>query len=993
MKKIFLLAFAFLFTQILNINLCFAQQKILAYYNTGKTGSITFEASPDTLRDLSGNGYNLHKQGAPLFFADAPPDKRLKGEGSVLFNGSASYTIKKSITAEHGKFIVETWVKANTIDNNDDHLGETFAVVAYGDDKGGYQIAQQGSNWVAVVDGSKIYVMAPVTVGAWVHLTMVGDGNKNALYVNGKNVGSFAISRSVSDNFSLGDATDKKHFHGLIYEARLSSFTGAYNAKYLLLNTAEIAKTEKLVSAQQKDLINALSKNEGIISVAAFPDNTAKKDWLVEPVSQPVHLYLQKAKDGLSAMFRMENGLVSRDFLIADNIACVSYKNLYNNAEYIRAVKPEVRVMLDSTLYNIGGLTGQPEKAYLLQSWYKDLVSDPNSFVFAGIDVTQPEMRYNWQQKFNAVAAEWPPKGLHVVMHYKVPFTDSAKLKGLQIDVHYEMYEGAPIIAKWFTVKNNSSNNIVVNKMDCEVLAVNQDQLNRILVQSDYSFAAENNSVEGSGSTLYPSEDVANPARFGYTTTHWEVDPDYNTWATQEPEVDVMFLKNQHRCLLLSKTLFGPGAHVQKDSVFQSFTTFELLQDSDDKERQLLGERKLLRRLAPQVTESLLCGGITSNDPVKLKGFIDQMGELGFERLDVMAWPGISHDNLDPQYVGLWKNVADYAAAKNIVVGGYELQVASRGRGTEYDVIDPKTNKSGSFFGESVCIASKWQDVYYPKMWKFFDQTGLKTLNVDGPYHGDPCASTIHPHHSGYYDSQWEQWKFQVSVVHELQRRNMYVPMPDAYFLNGSCATGMGYREASANLTPQQQLLLGRQYIYDGTWYKAPTMGWMTLQLVGFYSDDPNVGLEPLSKNISRYETGLFQHLASGCQFTVRGNRLYDTPETKAMVTKWVGWFKKYRDILTSDIIHIGRPTGRDLDAMFHVNPKLKTKGMLILFNPTDQPIERNFTIPMYYTGIKTTATIKEKEGEGKAYTVDKNGNIVVSVLVKANGFTWLQIE
>ncbi len=52
-------------------------------------------------------------------------------------------------------------------------------------------------------------------------------------------------------------------------------------------------------------------------------------------------------------------------------------------------------------------------------------------------------------------------------------------------------------------------------------------------------------------------------------------------------------------------------------------------------------------------------------------------------------------------------------------------------------------------------------------------------------------------------------------------------------------------------------------------------MDWMTLPLAGFYTNDSSTGLEPLSKNIGRYETGLFQYLASVCQLTVRANRLY----------------------------------------------------------------------------------------------------------------------
>ena len=36
--------------------------------------------------------------------------------------------------------------------------------------------------------------------------------------------------------------------------------------------------------------------------------------------------------------------------------------------------------------------------------------------------------------------------------------------------------------------------------------------------------------------------------------------------------------------------------------------------------------------------------------------------------------------------------------------------------------------------------------------------------------------------------------------------------------------------------------------------------------------------------------------------------RLYDSDETKTLVSKWVSFYKKYRDILISDIVHVRRP-------------------------------------------------------------------------------------
>jgi hypothetical protein len=51
-------------------------------------------------------------------------------------------------------------------------------------------------------------------------------------------------------------------------------------------------------------------------------------------------------------------------------------------------------------------------------------------------------------------------------------------------------------------------------------------------------------------------------------------------------------------------------------------------------------------------------------------------------------------------------------------------------------------------------------------------------------------------------------------------------------------------------------------------------------------------------------------------------------------VKKWVGFYKKHRAILDSDIIHVRRPDGRDIDCMMHVNPQLKERALAMVYNP-----------------------------------------------------------
>lgn len=969
----------------LNLN---AKVRAIVHYNFGKSGNVTYSVAPERLEPQVG-GEILRAIGKPVFYADAPGNRRLNGEGCVLFNGkNDGYQLDRAIGNAKDNQILEVWVKARTQDTS----GKEQVLLAHGSRKKGYLIIQKNDRWILVSGGNGGTEIGKVTKDVWTHLALVIEDGEGSAWMNGKQTASFHLTKELADNFSLAISDQRSDFfYGEIYEVRYSTFqSGDFNSDLDFLLDYERVKESSKIRKRKKDALIAQLKQNGLGKelVSSFVDIRQSKDWLVQKVEDSCRLQVLNSKEDKSILFRIENGLISRTFYLGDNVACVSYKNMSNEAEYLRAVKPEARILIDSTWYDVGGLKKQPEYSYLLESWYPLLEASPQAFTLTNIETSLPLMRYPWKQKYNAVATDWPTKGLRVIMTFE-PTNQMPLVKDIVVKVNYEIYQGIPVIAKWIEVINNGKDSVVLNAIETEIIAVNQDQVNNIHVESDYSFALVNADIKGSVLLHLGKEEQS---YLSSSTSRWIVDEEYNTWATQNAMED-KFLGYPHRNLLVSTLPMGPNIKLKNDIPFKSFLTFELLQDCSDKERQSLGVRRMYKKLAPQVTESLIGGGITSHDKIELKKFIEQMSDLGLEQLEIHPWPGISHDNLDSMYVQHWHEIAEYAKERGIIMGGYELQVASRGRGENVDCIDPETGKPGSMFGQSVCIASEWSDYYYSKMWEFFDKTGFLTYSIDGPYHGDLCASTKHRYHRGLKDSQWEQWKMQVNIIHELQRRNMYIPLPDWYFWNGQCSTGMGYREASANLSPQQQMLLGRQYIYDGTWYKLPTMGAMTLQLVGFYTNDSSVGLEPLYENLDHYEQQLFQYLASGCKLTIRGNRLYDTPQTRQMVKKWISWFKQYRDILTSDIIHVERPTGRDLDCILHVNPFIKHKGMIAVFNPTDREIFKKMYIPLYYTGLQGKATLISESGEKQIVELSQNGDLCLPISLKAQGIVWFLIE
>ncbi len=151
--------------------------------------------------------------------------------------------------------------------------------------------------------------------------------------------------------------------------------------------------------------------------------------------------------------------------------------------------------------------------------------------------------------------------------------------------------------------------------------------------------------------------------------------------------------------------------------------------------------------------------------------------------------------------------------------------------------------------------------------------------------------------------------------------------------------------------------------------------------------------LEPLAEHLDTYEAHLAQNFLSGVQACYRGTRLYDTGETKRVVKKWVDLYKRHRSILDSDIIHLRRPDGRDLDGFLHVNPEGSPRGLAVFHNPTGKTIEKSVAVPLYYTGLERLACVREQDGPAVPYNIDRDHKIHLTVRIAPHGRTWFIIE
>jgi hypothetical protein len=707
------------------------------------------------------------------------------------------------------------------------------------------------------------------------------------------------------------------------------------------------------------------------LAVYKQSETAVKGDWLVTPIAEKAGVY--KSADGKDLI--LYNGLVKRAFRISPNVACYDYVNISTNQQLLRSVKAEARITIDGKDYNIGGLHGQTENAYLLPEWLDQFSSGDSDFVFVSYTVNDLQPYLRW------VSRTWTgnrqqPTGKELAFHFTSSLTS---LTGLLVTVHYELYDGIPLIVKWISVENKSTRSYHLNRVVNEILGFVEEESavvgtpeqmkkqHGIYVETNYAF---NNAMR------YDISDQ---------TTHWKTDPAYTS------QVNYNY---QTPCLLEIYPEKGPGIDLQPGQIFKSVRTCELLMDSYDRERRGLAIRKMYRTIAPWTTQNPIFMHLVSRNDQQVKSAIDQCKATGYEAVILSFGSHCNMEDTSADNIARWKALADYAHSRGILIGSYSL-FSSRRISDEDDVIDPVTGKpdAAAFFGHAPCLGSKWGLAYLETLKYFISRTGFDLFENDGPYPGDVCASTTHPGHKGLDDSQWRQMELQKGLYRWCNAQGVYVNAPDWYFMDGTNKIALGYREVNFSLSRAQQKILNRQNIFDGTWEKTPSMGWGFVPLTKYQGGGPEAILEPLSEHLADYEQLMMQYYGAGVQACYRGPRLYDTASTKETVIKVIKWYKKYRDILNADIIHLRRADGRDWDGWMHVNAGLKIKALLMIFNPLQTSITRTIKVPVYYTGIKTAAVVAEKGGKAFSAAVDRNNDIEISFTIKAGSYTWFIIK
>ena len=212
------------------------------------------------------------------------------------------------------------------------------------------------------------------------------------------------------------------------------------------------------------------------------------------------------------------------------------------------------------------------------------------------------------------------------------PAPATAAGDGVSVEVHYELYDGIPLLSKWLVVRNGGDKPIRLNSFTAEILAVVEAEsyvdtnprwdVPSLHVETDYSFG-------GMGT------------KGGNKSVHWVADPSY----TSQVNYDL-----RTPCLLECRPPRGPDQIIPPGGSLESFRIFELAHDSPDRERRGLAQRRFYRTIAPWVTENPVLMHVRSAAPEAVRLAVDQCAEIGFEMVIMTFWSGFDFENRDKAY-------------------------------------------------------------------------------------------------------------------------------------------------------------------------------------------------------------------------------------------------------------------------------------------------------------------------------------------------------
>lgn len=799
------------------------------------------------------------------------------------------------------------------------------------------------------------------------------------------------------------------------------------DAKIEGAETLEITAADPLVSGHVYSLAipaGALENLQGITNREAktftfsvgieLEGNSSESnlgDWLNGEVNIPSTI--EKQDDTVT----ISNGIVERTFDVSRNFMTTGYNNLYTGLDLLEkgSLGADMEIVLNDhytdgddgeVRYQIGG--EESDFAYL------GYTTDEN---------TEEIFHWEYDPRMSDPTMKdmpWPAKGKALIVNYEAKDTVEERYRGVKLQVRYEIYDGIPVISKYVKVINDGGEKIVVQHLRSEILPVQIPKRDALYMETSYNGGNPNHDRNNG---RLQSVQWTDKGSFGQLISQYSYEPDFGQ-KTEE---------------------FGPAYTLQPGETFTGFRTYELFQSSSYYEWQQLAVKKMYRVLFPQTTDNPTIYHLISSDEKKIKEGIDQAKASGFNMVLLSFGSGVNVEDVSAGNIEKYKRICDYAHEKDILIGSYTMAVARGDQGAH--------ESYNGCWGNMRCMTSATAETSLKNALKFYKETGMDCIEIDGTYPSWVCNNKKPEHigHDGEQDSIAKQWEKSVRDFYkDLRELNVYINSPDWHYMNGASMGVMGYEEAAFAIPREHQLIYGREIAYYGTFGKMPSMGWTLVPFSAYTGGDDSV-FWPYDERINDYDYIIALNMMFGVGGSYRGaNGLYQGAPSENVMKTWGAFYNKYDDILNGDVIHIkppvydipegsgSRTSGQtiDIDGFIHASTDTKQKGLGAFFNQTGEKVTQKVKVPLYFTGLTDLKAapapiegshyrddmrvypglgdwydppipeINTPEGiptdrkavlcfgdlEPQEYTIDSNGNIEIELTMEPGTYVWFTV-
>lgn len=799
------------------------------------------------------------------------------------------------------------------------------------------------------------------------------------------------------------------------------------DAKIEGAETLEITAADPLVSGHVYSLAipaGALENLQGITNREAktftfnvgieLEGNSSESnlgDWLNGEVNIPSTI--EKQDDTVT----ISNGIVERTFDVSRNFMTTGYNNLYTGLDLLEkgSLGADMEIVLNDhytdgddgeVRYQIGG--EESDFAYL------GYTTDEN---------TEEIFHWEYDPRMSDPTMKdmpWPAKGKALIVNYEAKDTVEERYRGVKLQVRYEIYDGIPVISKYVKVINDGGEKIVVQHLRSEILPVQIPKRDALYMETSYNGGNPNHDRNNG---RLQSVQWTDKGSFGQLISQYSYEPDFGQ-KTEE---------------------FGPAYTLQPGETFTGFRTYELFQSSSYYEWQQLAVKKMYRVLFPQTTDNPTIYHLISSDEKKIKEGIDQAKASGFNMVLLSFGSGVNVEDVSAGNIEKYKRICDYAHEKDILIGSYTMVVARGDQGAH--------ESYNGCWGNMRCMTSATAETSLKNALKFYKETGMDCIEIDGTYPSWVCNNKKPEHigHDGEQDSIAKQWEKSVRDFYkDLRELNVYINSPDWHYMNGASMGVMGYEEAAFAIPREHQLIYGREIAYYGTFGKMPSMGWTLVPFSAYTGGDDSV-FWPYDERINDYDYIIALNMMFGVGGSYRGaNGLYQGAPSENVMKTWGAFYNKYDDILNGDVIHIkppvydipegsgSRTSGQtiDIDGFIHASTDTKQKGLGAFFNQTGEKVTQKVKVPLYFTGLTDLKAapapiegshyrddmrvypglgdwydppipeINTPEGiptdrkavlcfgdlEPQEYTIDSNGNIEIELTMEPGTYVWFTV-